>query len=240
MSTIPRIKLCPLYLQARDVFVERIKSGNWKPGALIPNEVELSRELAVSIGTVRKALEVLEREHLITRQQGRGTFVRDPRTDAGKGRFNPICGPDGTPVSTQSRLVEVKLDSPTNDERAALRLQDCEQIIRVDRVKLHRNRPIAFERVCLPVQRFAPLSQAKDLPDDVEQVAVQHGVLLGHAKGRLTAQPACAVVSTALRLPAAAPVLVYERLVFDTDDHPVEQMVAFYALEDEYCRLDSV
>src|SRR5262245_8474587 len=65
----------PLYLQLRDTLAERIASGEWKPGRGIPNEVDLAREFNVSQGTVRRALELLERERVVTRQQGRGTFV---------------------------------------------------------------------------------------------------------------------------------------------------------------------
>lgn len=67
----------PLYLQVRDLLVARIVAGEWKPGGTLPNEVDLARELSVSPGTVRRALEEMESERLIYRRQGRGTFVSD-------------------------------------------------------------------------------------------------------------------------------------------------------------------
>jgi DNA-binding GntR family transcriptional regulator len=69
----------PLYLQVRDAVAERIATGTWKTGNAIPNEGDLAREFGVSVGTVRKALGLLEGQHILTRQQGRGTFVNDPR-----------------------------------------------------------------------------------------------------------------------------------------------------------------
>ena len=68
----------PLYLQLRDALSERVATGQWQPGACIPNEHELAREFNVSTGTMRKALGIMEDEHLIARRQGRGTFVNDP------------------------------------------------------------------------------------------------------------------------------------------------------------------
>ena len=47
----------PLYLQVRDLLVARIVAGEWRPGGTLPNEVDLARELSVSPGTVRRALE---------------------------------------------------------------------------------------------------------------------------------------------------------------------------------------
>lgn len=49
-----------LFLQVRDAFAERIASGDWKPGFALPNEGDLAREMGVSSGTVRKALELME------------------------------------------------------------------------------------------------------------------------------------------------------------------------------------
>jgi GntR family transcriptional regulator len=61
----------PLYLQLRDALAERVAAGEWKPGTAIPNESDLAREFGVSAGTMRKALDLLEDEHLVTRRQGR-------------------------------------------------------------------------------------------------------------------------------------------------------------------------
>jgi GntR family transcriptional regulator len=67
----------PLYLQLRDALAERIAQGEWRPGSAIPNESDLAREFGVSAGTMRKALDLMEAERLLTRRQGRGTFVND-------------------------------------------------------------------------------------------------------------------------------------------------------------------
>ena len=65
----------PLYAKVREQLVERIRSGVWKPGQLIPSEFEIAAEFGVSQGTARKAIGALATERLVMRQQGRGTFV---------------------------------------------------------------------------------------------------------------------------------------------------------------------
>ncbi len=67
--------LLPLYAQVKAQLIQRIQSGDWKPGELIPNEFVLAGELGVSQGTVRKALGELTADKLLLRRQGRGTFV---------------------------------------------------------------------------------------------------------------------------------------------------------------------
>ena len=44
-------------------------------------------------------------------------------------------------------------------------------------------------------------------------------------------------VATALSVPERTIVLCHERMVFDTEDKPIEMMTAYYNLKDEYCRL---
>lgn len=65
----------PLYHQIHQIMRQRILSGVWTSGRSMPNESELAQEYGVSLGTMRKALELLNNEGLIVRRQGRGTFV---------------------------------------------------------------------------------------------------------------------------------------------------------------------
>ena len=88
----------------RDAVAERIAAGTWKTGVAIPNEGDLAREFAVSVGTVRKALGLLEEQHILTRQQGRGTFVNDRGSEEAANRFQTIRGLDGKPISRRGQV----------------------------------------------------------------------------------------------------------------------------------------
>src|SRR5262245_22052084 len=85
----------PLYMQVRDALAERIATGHWRPGAAIANEGDLAREFGVSSGTMRKALDLLESEHLLTRRQGRGTFVNDQTSEELSVRYSNIRNREG-------------------------------------------------------------------------------------------------------------------------------------------------
>jgi DNA-binding LacI/PurR family transcriptional regulator len=54
-----------------------IESGHYQPGQQLPGELELAESFCVSRGTVRQALMVLERDGLILRRRGSGSYVRD-------------------------------------------------------------------------------------------------------------------------------------------------------------------
>lgn len=66
----------PIYLQIKAYVLDKIKSGEYVPGAKIPTERELSMELGVSRNTVSAAYKELLLEGVLEAQQGRGTFVK--------------------------------------------------------------------------------------------------------------------------------------------------------------------
>jgi len=65
----------PLYLQVSSTLRRRIESGYWKMGEQISTIEELEREFEVARVTVRQAIDLLQDEGLVRRQQGKGTFV---------------------------------------------------------------------------------------------------------------------------------------------------------------------
>jgi|ERR1700722_494379 len=66
-----------LYQQIVDRFKREISEGRLKPGVILPSFRALAEDLLVSIITVKRAYEELEREGIIYRRQGLGTFVAD-------------------------------------------------------------------------------------------------------------------------------------------------------------------
>lgn len=67
----------PLYQQIVDGLKREVSAGRLKPGAPLPSFRVLAEELLVSVITVKRAYEELEREGIIYRRQGLGTFVAD-------------------------------------------------------------------------------------------------------------------------------------------------------------------
>jgi GntR family transcriptional regulator len=233
-----RFQVRPLYLQVRDALLERIKDGRWKPGTNLPSEIDLYRQLGVSLGTLRKALSVLEAEQLITREPGRGTFVRDHQAGQALGRFNPIRDADGAPLRGQVTSRKVKLAQPTLAERSALRLKAGDQVVRIHRIRVYDERPFAYEQISLSERRFPGLAGQTAFPDELEELAQNQGMILARAEAKVRLASASAAAAQALSLAEGTPVLSVERLAFDTDHEPIEAMTAYYDLRDEYCRVD--
>lgn len=75
----PVIPGLPKYAQLRELLLEAIERGRWKPGDKLPPEQELARTLPFSLGTVQRALRALVDEGIVVRLQGSGTFVAGSR-----------------------------------------------------------------------------------------------------------------------------------------------------------------
>src|SRR5262249_39924464 len=153
-------------------------------GFVLPNESDLGRELGVSSGTVRKAMELLEADKLVTRRQGRGTFVRDPASDELACRFIRLRTADGESVSGEV-VSQVMSEGVADDlERRRLRLGAGDGVYRIRRVRHHRGRNLMVADVTLPAVLYPRLAGKSDIPTRVGALAPWNGMLLGRAEER--------------------------------------------------------
>jgi GntR family transcriptional regulator len=224
-------------MQVRDAVLDRIRSGNLRSDGLLPSEADLHRELGVSLGTLRKALSVLQSEQLIVREPGRGTYARSYRTDGGDERFNPIRSNDGVLLRGVVTVGKGTLGTPKAAERAALTLNVNDRVVRFERLRSVEGRSFAYELVCLPERSFPDLMSRPQIPDSLEELAQTSGVLLARTECKARTLVVPAAVAIALSIAKGTVALCLERIVFDTQDTPIEMMTAYYHLKDEYCAL---
>jgi len=72
----------PLYLQIEQKLRELITEDEYKKGKLLPNEVDLSRQLGISRNTLRQAINKLVMDGLLVRKKGKGTKVAEPNVSS--------------------------------------------------------------------------------------------------------------------------------------------------------------
>ncbi|MDV2117562.1 histidine utilization repressor [Alcaligenes faecalis] len=69
----------PAYLQIKNFVLEKIQSGQWRAGDLVPTELALCKQFGVSRMTVNRALRELTNDALLVRIKGSGTYVAQPK-----------------------------------------------------------------------------------------------------------------------------------------------------------------
>src|SRR6187399_837600 len=98
----------PLYKEVKSRITKSLIAGEWKPGAAIPSESQLSAQFHVSVGTIRKAIDELVAEKIVIRQQGRGTFVTLHSEDRQFYYFFHIVGRQGGKEPPSHELLSMQ------------------------------------------------------------------------------------------------------------------------------------
>lgn len=224
----------PLYLQVRDILVDRITGGTWKAGSAIPNEQNLAQELGVSIGTIRKALEYMKHERLLVRRQGRGTFVVDQATGDMVVRFSNLRDTNASRISGVIASTEVVHAVASAHECHRLRLEANDPVIRVRRVRHHAGHPFMVEDSVLPAARYPMLTDTTALTHRLVVLAQENGLMLGRAYEKVSPVMPVKSVAEALEIDGDTPILRLERTAYTVDNMPVEWRIAFCNLVDSF------
>jgi DNA-binding GntR family transcriptional regulator len=144
-----------------DLVVER----GLVPGDLLPTHAELGASVGVSLITVRRALEELERAGRVRRHQGLGTFLARPRIVTEPARTGSLLGtlrdsaegPAADAIDT--RILELRSGLPSPDVATALRIQPDVPVWRLRRQRLIDGQPAVAETSIIPVTLAPGLDQ---------------------------------------------------------------------------------
>jgi GntR family transcriptional regulator len=200
----------PLYQQIKDLLVQGLDRGEWKPGELIPSEMELAVRFQVSQGTVRKAVDELAAEHLVVRRQGKGTFVATHHEPRAQYRFLRVFPDEGEPLPAVSRLLECRRTRATADIARLLDLRTGDPLVYVRRVLSFDGKPIVLDDIWLPGTTFKGLT--------AERLAEYKGPLYGLFETEFGTR----MIRADERIRAAAPLLLVERVSYTYGERPVE------------------
>lgn len=195
---------------------ERISTGEFAAGRLLPYESELSAVYSVSRVTIRKSLELLRQDNLVDSRQGFGWFVAVDPVSQSLGRLGTIesqlAESGAAPVR---KILDFGFVSAPKSVAAVL---GAGTVLRVRRVNLADGSPFARVTVWCPERLGAELSRA-----DVERSSFYDliGVALGGATQTIGAGAASEADAKVLDIPVGSPVLVCDRTTRDADDNPI-------------------
>ena len=218
----------PLYAQVRAVLLERIKSGHWKPGQLLPNEFDIAAEFNVSQGTARKAIDTLAAEGLVNRRQGKGTYVVEHTPADMLFRFFQLYRDDGTPIKPSSPVPgRPQPGIATAAEADALDIEPCASIIRIERTRFAGDTPLVHETIILPDALYPGLAAAEDVPNTLYDLFQRtYGHIIVRADERLLPVAASGPICRLLDVDDGTPLLRIDRIAFGLDDQRLEWRVS--------------
>jgi len=231
----------PLYQQIKALILRSLQSGEWRPGEAIPSEIELAARFKVSQGTVRKAVDELAAENLLTRRQGKGTFVATHAEEQVQYRFLRLMPdqPDADPSGSKREFLDCRRLRAPADVARALHLKPGDMVVEIRRVLHFSGRPVVFDDIWLPGRLFKGLTADRLSEYRGPMYGLfesEFGVRMIRAEEKLRAVAADADIAQALQVPVGAPLLSVERLSLTYGDQPVELRRGLYCTERHYYR----
>jgi GntR family transcriptional regulator len=221
----------PLYQQIKALITQSLQSGEWKPGELIPSEVELAGRYKVSQGTVRKAIDELAAENLVVRRQGKGTFVASHHEARAHFRFLKLMPDEGMPHQADHQYIEVKRVRAAAEVARLLDLKSGDAVVYVKRLLSFAGAPTILEELWLPGQLFKGLT--------MERLAEYKGPMYGlfesefgtrmiRATEKIRAVAADEGNAELLKVTPGTPLLCVDRVSFTYGDKAVELRRGLY------------
>jgi len=230
MAELLPLSPVPLYSQLKEVLRTRILDGTYPPLSRMPSEAELGKAFDVSRITVRQALGDLQKEGLIFKIHGKGTFVAKPKA------FQNVSTLQGLGESMSQRGYEVinRLRSfktvPANAQVAArLQVAEGENVVQIKRARLVNRELVSLEITWLPEVVGKRLEKADLVSRDIFLILENDCALpLGHADLAIDAILADAELARALEVQEGSPVMRIERLTHTADGAPLDYEHLYY------------
>ena len=227
----------PLYDQIKVLLTQSLIGGEWRPGEMIPSEIDLAGRFKVSQGTVRKAIDSLAGENILIRRQGKGTFVATHNEEGIKLRFLRLTAANGQKEVLQNELISCSKSKADAHFAKILELKASAALIEVKRLLTFSGRPLIYDHVVIPAAPFKGLNSTRIEENQgslYSMYETEYGIRMIRAEERLTAVAANAEVAEALGLKLGAPLLSIERVSYTYGDKPMEWRLGLCLTDDHY------
>ncbi len=220
----------PIYYQLKELLREKIVAGEWAPGEMIPSERELSDRYGISRMTVRQALKELTIEGLLYREQGRGTFVAEPKIEQQLAKLTSFSEDmqsrgfqPGGQVLRQERVL------PSILACRALEIPPDRPVVLLERLRLAEGEPIALETSYLHFDRVERLLEETFENRSLYSVLRErYGIVPTRAEQQVGADLCSHREQELFGVPPGSPVLRNRRIAFDQYDRPFEYTESAY------------
>lgn len=218
----------PLHAQVEELIREMQKLPEYMEGKLLPNEVELAKQLGISRNTVRQATNKLVYEGVLFRKKGVGTRFADAEVDTRLNNWLSFS------QEMKAKGLEVKNFNikafhvlPDKNIATFLQIPEDKKILRMDRLRGTTDGPfVQFHSWFHP--RIG-LTGKEDFTRPLYEILEKDfSTIVKVSREEISAITADESISETLGLPLGAPILKRVRRVYDPGNRPVEYNIGFY------------
>lgn len=215
-----------LYIQIKDIYRDKIISGELKLGDRIESEMEIQNKFGVSRITARQAILDLEKEGMVKRGRGKGTFVI----------WQPAIEEELTHIMSFTKEMEIRNRVPGTSglevtiehlpEDYGIKIE--EEMYCVRRVRTADDIKLVYFVSYFPLSTNLPMNPS-DYSESIYEILDYTGT--GHPvriEEKISAEMPTKEVRDALNTPKTLPVLVRKRLSYSASDELIEYTTCYY------------
>ncbi|KRC47038.1 GntR family transcriptional regulator [Leifsonia sp. Root227] len=222
----------PLWVQATDALREQLASEGLRPGSRLPPERELCQNLGISRVTLRKALQALVEDGVLTPSHGRGWYVAGAAEDRNEWpnsleSFSETADRMGLVAS--SRVLRSEVTAATIDEAEQLAIAPGTPLFRLGRVRMLNEVAIAVDLSLVPASLLPDPARHDFRIHSLYQALAEAGHQLANAETTIEAREASAEIAEQLDVAPGSPTLVMHQLVSGRTERPVLASTIQYA-----------
>ncbi|MCW8114247.1 GntR family transcriptional regulator [Yersinia intermedia] len=211
-----------LYVKFAETVKLAVRTGVLHQGNVLPGERELSQQTGVSRITVRKAMELLDREGVVIRSRGYGTQISDRFEyyfKEAKGFSQQVVLSGKKPDTLWVNKSVVKC---SEDVAIQLKLPTNSSVFMLKRIRYVDNQPVSIEESYVPV---ALIHNVDDIGLSLYDYFRSQNIFPQRTKSKVSARMPDADFQSHIKLEDSIPVLVIKQVAFDHQNIPVEYSI---------------
>jgi GntR family transcriptional regulator len=228
-SKVTLLPSVPMHSQIREIIRRRVLDGTYAPHSQMPSEAQMMEAFQVSRITIRQALGDLQKEGLIFKVAGKGSFVAKPKAFQSLSRlqgFGEAMTPAG--YETFSQVLSTRRVGAGEMVARRLALQPGAPVFEIQRLRYLNREPISVDVSYFPLALGERLAQEDLAARDIFVILENDlGQQLTHADVQIEAISADESLARHLRIAEASPLLRIERLTH-AGDQPIDFEFLYY------------
>jgi GntR family transcriptional regulator len=229
----------PLYVQVEEQLRELIKQPEYRSGKLLPNELDLSKQLGISRSTIRQALNKLVYEGLLVRKKGVGTVVATGAVNIKIKNwlsFSQEMKSLGIPI--RNFELHVCWEDPNEELRSFFNIRETAEILKLERLRGDSEKPFVYF-----ISYFNPaigMTGNEDFSSPLYNLlSKEYSIDVKLSREEVSACAATDFLAKKLRVSAGMPILKRKRYVFDDKCLPVEWSTGYFRADSFVYTLES-
>ena len=224
------MKSLTAYEEVKQKITEDLVRGRYPMGQALPAEKDLSKELDVSIGTLRKAVDELVAEGIVVRRQGRGTYVAEHDLKRLLYYFFHVVKHDvDKKANPRVELVSLNTAVATKEEASKLNIKEGAPVWRLVNCLYLEEHCVMIDQITLDKKRFKNLNRSEFINREgsiYQLYQMKYGQTVVRSSERLRASLVSKQHAEWLDIKPNSPVLVIRRVALGIQDDPIEWRIS--------------